>query len=108
MNPGKMDRRITIEARTLGKDSAGGRTETWETAAEVWAELVTRKSRESAAADSERPMDTRTFRIRYRSITEHNHRLTYDVKTFNITGISEEGRKQTLLIEATAATAIPA
>ena len=108
MNPGKMDRRITIEARTLGKDAAGGRIETWETSAEVWAELVTRKSREAAAADSERPFDTRTFRIRYRTITEHDHRILYSGKVFNITGISEEGRKDALVIEATAATAIPA
>jgi len=108
MNPGKMDRRITIESRTMDRDAAGGRTEAWTTAAEVWAELVTRKSKEAAAADSERPMDSRTFRIRFRTITEHNHRVIYDGKTFNITGISEEGRKQTLLIEATAATAIPA
>lgn len=29
MNPGKLDRRITIQSRVMSKDATGARVETW-------------------------------------------------------------------------------
>lgn len=109
MNPGKLDRRIVLQVRTLSKDGAGGRVETWADSATLWAEIVTQKGSEKNAADSERPLDTRVFRIRYRSINPQSHRILYQSKFYNILGTTEEGgRRNTLVLETIAAAAVPA
>lgn len=102
MNIGKMDRRVTMQTRTLTKDTTGTRVETWETTAEIWAEYVTNKGNVSTLADAERPQDTQQFRIRWRTFDVTNNRIIYDGKTYNPTGVTQEGRRNTLLIDTLA------
>ena len=100
MNPGKMNRRITIQVRTLTQDATGGRVETWADAFHCWAELVTSKAAESIVADSDRAQDTRQFRIRWKSgIASGTHRVLYQLAFFDITGITEEGIKTALILD---------
>lgn len=99
MNPGKMDRRVTIQVRTLSKDAASGRVETWADAFQCWAEVVTQKASEGIAADADRSTDERQFRIRYKSgISSGTHRLLYQLRFYDITGITEEGRMDRMLL----------
>lgn len=106
MNPGKLDRRIVLQVRTLSRDGTGSRVETWSDSATLWAEVVTQKGSEKSAADAERPVDSRQFRIRHRAIDPTNHRILYQSKFYNITGTTEEpGRRSTLLLDTYAATA---
>lgn len=107
MNPGKMDRRITIQSRTLTKDAAGGRVETWVDAFDCWAEVVTQKAGEAVTADADRATDERQFRIRYKSgIASGTHRIFYQLKFYDITGIVEEGRQHLLLVTCRAVQAL--
>ena len=102
MNPGKLNRRLTIQVRTLTKDATGSQSETWADTATVWAELVSQKGREATIADSERSQDTRQFRIRHRALTTTGNRLFYQSRFYDITGITEEGIKTTILMDTVA------
>ena len=102
MNPGKLNRRIVIQVRTLTKDAAGGRVMTWADSATTWAELVTHRGAESVVADSDRAIESRQFRIRYRAIATDTHRILYQSKFYDIRSITEEGIKTTLLLDAVA------
>jgi SPP1 family predicted phage head-tail adaptor len=94
-----MDRRLTVQARTLTKDAAGGRVETWADAFDCWGEVVTQKASEGVTADADRATDDLQFRIRYKSgITSGTHRILYQLKFYDITGIVEEGRRDRLLL----------
>lgn len=99
MNPGKMDRRLTVQVRTMTKDAAGGRVETWADAFDCWGEVVRHTAREGIAADADRAQEERQFRIRYKSgIASGTHRVLYQLQFFDITGITEEGRRDRLLL----------
>jgi SPP1 family predicted phage head-tail adaptor len=102
-NPGKLNRRLTIQAKTFTKDSAGGRSESWADTFTVWAELLSMKQAESVLSDAERGTDVRVFRVRYHpSLTTENHRVLYKLQFFDITGISEEGIRDRMLLECRA------
>jgi len=99
MNPGKMDRRLTVQVRTMTKDGAGGRTESWADAFKCWGQVVTMTSAEAITAEADRETVTRQFRIRYKSgITPGTHRILYQLKFYNIEGIEEEGRRDSMLL----------
>lgn len=106
MNPGKLNRRIVIQVRTLTKDATGGRVQTWADSATVWAEIITQKGTSGIIADSERIQDTRQFRIRTRTIAPETHRILYQLKYYDITGITEEGISTTLILDTVATKSI--
>lgn len=107
MNFSKMDRRITLEARVMTRDDTGSRVESWVTVSELWAEYVQNKGAEGPSADADRWQDSQQWRIRYRSgMTSTGYRLTYQGKTYNILGITEEGRKNSLLLDCLALQAV--
>ncbi len=106
MNPGKLNRRVVIQRRTKTRDATGSTVSTWSDQSTVWAEAVMHKSIESEIIDSDRPQQKRQFRIRHRSITSEDHRILYQSQFFNITGITEEGIKNTILLDTVATKAI--
>ena len=107
MNPGKMDRRFTVQARTLTKDAAGGRVETWADSFDCWAELVSSSQSEGITADADRNTDQRQFRIRYKAgMASGTHRILYQLRFYDITGITEEGRQDRLLVQCQATQAL--
>ena len=102
-NPGKMNRRLTFQTRTLSSDSAGGRTETWVDSFDAWAEMLSHKAAEKVMGEAERSEDVRHFRIRYRSgIGEGTHRVLYKLKFYDIEGVTEEGIQDRLVIHCKA------
>lgn len=103
MNPGSLNRRLTLQSRTLSKDAVGGRVESWADVAQIWAEQLTQTQRENIVADAERNQDTRRFRIRYRSITTEGHRLVYQGRKYDLIGIEETGIKDFLIVTCEAA-----
>ena len=106
MNPGKLDRRIVIQVRTLTRDSTGTHVETWADHATVWAEYVKHRGSMVAPADADRTQDDQQFRIRSRTITPESHRILYKSKFYDIRSVSEEGRDGFLLINAVATQSI--
>lgn len=102
-NAGKLDRRVTIQQRTLTKDNTGTRVETWEDIAEVWAEYVTHRGTVAPVADAERGQDSQQWRIRWRTLTPAtNYRIIYGGSTYDIESVTQEGRKNTLLLDTIA------
>lgn len=106
MNPGKLNRRVVIQSCTKTRDDSGSTVSTWADQLTVWAEAVTHKGNEAEIVDSDRPQQSRQFRIRYRTITAEDHRILYQSQFFNITGITEEGIRNTLLLDTVATKAI--
>lgn len=96
MNPGKLDRRISIEVRTLTEDDTMSRVETWAEEAAVWAQIIKHTGKRGVVADAERTSNMKTFRIRTRTITPTTHRVTYKGETFKIEAIEEIGRENLL------------
>lgn len=98
---GPMRQRITIQAESAASDSQGGYTRSWTTAATVWADVRPVSASEIRSADA---LDGRVLLraiVRYTSetaaITSANHRISYDSRTFNITGVQNpDGRKRYL------------
>jgi len=102
MNPGKLNRRIVLQKRTLTKDSTGSRVQTWSDHATVWAEQIKQSGKAAGLADSDANQDARQFRIRYRAIDATNYRILYQSKFFTLAGITEEGVKTTIILDALA------
>ncbi len=106
MNPGKLDRRIVLQVRTVSKDAAGGRVETWADSATICAELVRASGNEATKADSDRYQTAQQFRIRYRAINPADHRILYKSRFYDIQSVTEEGRQTTLILDTTATQAL--
>jgi SPP1 family predicted phage head-tail adaptor len=103
MNPGKLDRRIVLQVRVVSKDATGSRVETWADSATVWAEFVKQSGKESDLSDAERSQDFQQFRIRYRgTLNATDYRILYRSKFYDITGLTEEGRTEFLLLDTVA------
>jgi SPP1 family predicted phage head-tail adaptor len=98
MNPGKLDRRISIYVRTVTRDDTGTRVEKWTEQEKVWAEMMQDKGSKSEVADTEQPRQIRKWRIRYREIDSANHRIIYGGKTYQITGTEQTGGREGYLI----------
>lgn len=95
-NPGKLNRRLTVQARILTKDDAGGRVESWIDTGEVWGEMIEQKQSEAINSDAERTTTATIFRIRYMAITSGDNRIKYHDQTYGIEGVVEEGIRNTL------------
>lgn len=96
MRSGRLDRRLTIQAVTETRGSAGDVVETWADVATVWAEKMDEKGREYFAAaqvTAERP--TR-FTIRWRSGLTAKHRVVCEGVTYDVQAIDEIGRRKGL------------
>ena len=95
MNPGRMDRRITLQSRTLGRGNEGGSTVTWSDVTTLWAETVQPAAgSEINRAENDRTVIRQNFRIRfYPGISATTHRIVYAGQTYNLIHAAEEGRK---------------
>lgn len=99
MNPGKLNRRISVKTRTLTRDATGGKVEAWADLKELWAEELSQKQVESTIGASERNVEDIHFRVRYYpSLTSGTNRVVYQGRTFDIVGIMEEGIRTSLIL----------
>lgn len=99
MNPGKLNRRITIQQRALTRDAVGGKVETWADVRNVSAELVMQKGSESVIANSDRATRDTQFRIRhFTGLNEQDFRILYQLRFYDIQAIEPEGIKTGMLV----------
>lgn len=95
INPGKLDRRLTIQAKTLTRGGEGGFVESWTDLDEVWAQKLDTSGREFRTAQATHAEVNQLFRIRfYAGLTEGEHRVVYGTRTFDLIQIGEEGREE--------------
>jgi SPP1 family predicted phage head-tail adaptor len=95
IDPGKLDTRIVVQTYgTPTLDSYGDQVITWATLATIWAAMDWKDSKESESSDQEVTATDVVAVIRYRSDIDTKMRVTYNSKTYEITGIMVMGRKR--------------
>ena len=102
MEPGRLDRRITILQRGSSTDDWNQRANAYALLATVWAEVRDPGAKEREEADQRVTVITKVFTIRFRSDLTTIHRINYGSDTYHITGIAEIGRQEGLRITAVA------
>lgn len=100
-NPGKKNRKITIEAVTV-TNTLGEVTKTWSTLATVWAEERPLRMDERFTAGASHSVRVSNFRVWYRDDVTPEMRLSYAGLTWRITGLAELGFREELDITAEA------
>lgn len=100
MEAGKLNKRITIQANALTRDTNGAEVDSWTTVATVWAAITTDAGREFYAAQKINAETTAVMRIRYRAGLNPRMRVLYAGKYFNILHINNvnEANKEILLL----------
>ena len=107
MNPGKLNRRLTVQARTYTRDATGGVSEAWADDYDIWAEMISQAQEEKLVAEADRSVDTKHFRIRYKSgLSSGTHRILYQLKFYDIEGITDEGIRNTQILKCRTAQAL--
>ena len=106
MQAGKLDRRITIQSRTLAKDGAGQPVETWATLCTVWAHFESLRGKEPFEGQQFNAQRVSVFMIRWRDDVDETMQIIFDGDTYNIQSIAEKGRREGL--EITALALVPA
>lgn len=102
MEPGRLDRRITLLRRDTTVDDWNQQVDTYTTVATIWAEVRDAGAKEREEADQKVTVRPKVFTIRHRSDVTTMHRITYEGDTYEITGFTEIGRKEGLRIMAVA------
>lgn len=100
MNPGKLDRRITIQKRTLTRGDTGARVESWADDYKLWAEKLDQRAAEKILGRAEKTENILAFRVRHcDSMDSTTNRVSYRGAVYDINSMIEEGIKRWLVIE---------
>lgn len=97
MDPGKLNRKVSIQRKATGKDAAGQPLDTLVEVAKVWASIVHKSGAESIRADQDVSVVKASIRIRMRSdITNgmevHHKSTVYEV----LAQMPDEGSREWL------------
>ncbi|KYH00127.1 head-tail adaptor protein [Bradyrhizobium sp. DOA1] len=93
MRAGSLDRVIEIQRRTTGLDHYGTPVEAWTTFATMRAQLLKNATDDREGARGHTTDAVLTLRMYYFASLSLNDRLLYEEKHFEITGITEIGRR---------------
>ncbi|MCP2209453.1 phage head closure protein [Bradyrhizobium diazoefficiens] len=93
MRAGNLDRIIEIQRRTTGLDLYGTPIETWTPFATMRAQLLKNATDDREGARGHTTNAVLAFRMYYFANLSLNDRLLYEGQQFEITGISEIGRR---------------
>ena len=102
LDPGKLDRRITIQTRSTSVDSYGTPIETWGDTVTVWAGIEYPKTGSGEQYFDNVPIATTTvvFTIRNRAVDPATNRIEYGNDIYDIERIGEIGRRNFTTITA--------
>lgn len=93
---GQLDRRVTVEVRSVTRDAAlGAEEETWAADATVWARVRQSSTAAGLSADDAVASYARPTKVvmRWRALTRQDHRLVFDGQVMRIIGTAEIGRR---------------
>lgn len=101
---GKMDQRVTFQARTRSADGAGGFVTSWSdvpSTPTVWAHVRAMGGNEAMQQDQQQATGRYLFRVRNRTDIAEDDRIVWRSESYNIRRVEREGtRKMYLIIEA--------
>jgi SPP1 family predicted phage head-tail adaptor len=99
MNPGELDRLVTVQQVTPTKNAEGFPVETWSDLTRVWAKKEDRGGRQFTAVAQGIAAESDTlFTIRYLSAVTPQHRISFNAKIYDILSVSEVGRNAYMLL----------
>jgi SPP1 family predicted phage head-tail adaptor len=87
MNPGELNKRITLQRPIITINENGFEEETWEDVKTVWAAASNLYGREYYAAAAVQAENTVKFTIRYTEGIDSSMRILFKGKHYNITAI---------------------
>ena len=95
MEAGRLNRRITIEQKSVTRDSYGGESITWATVATVWAAVLPIRGQEYVSIRQAGAELTTRFLIRYREGVTPAMRIVYDGAHYDIVEVinPQDGRE---------------
>lgn len=96
MRAGLLDRRITIQGKSITQSDSGEEVVTWSDVATVWAEKVEIRGLERFSIKQIVGHSVKTFRIRWSAAVSQitvEHRILFDGRIFDITDIRELDRR---------------
>ena len=101
MNIGRLDKRITIQTRTVATDTWNHEVITWTTRATTWASVRFNSGRETQEADQRVAIDRVTFTVRHRTDIQLTDRIEYGGGYYDIQSIQEVGRDEAIRLITT-------
>jgi len=96
---GLRDRQIGILKRSITYNDMGEAVESWAPTFNAWAQVQYKDTLETIDAGSKRAGKMVCFRVVYRTDIDETDRVRFDDKDFQITGLTELGRRELLEIE---------
>ena len=92
IDPGHLDRRLTMQARTLTKDSDGAPVESWADAGTIFAQALRTTGTELETAGAPRSRQARRFRVRYRAALEATaaQRFVFEGRVYELAAAYED------------------
>lgn len=103
MRAGPLDRRITLQRPIDVQDESGAVTHAWTPVAEIWAQRQDLRAREYVSANTTLAEVEAVFRIRHRDDVAPRWRVLEGGKVFEISGITQLGRRDGLELRCVAA-----
>lgn len=102
INPAQLDRRLTFQALSEGRDAAGGVSQAWADERTVWGQKVEQGTSEFVSAGVLKAETNVLFRVRWWADLREGkkYRIVCEGKTYEITGINEIGRRELWQIQA--------
>jgi len=86
LSAGELNKRITLQAKSVEDNSIGGYTETWNDLATVWASVEPLQGKELLQAQQMNSVVSTKIKIRYRKGITSDMRISYGGKYYNIKG----------------------
>ena len=87
MYAGRLDQRITLQAKSVVRDAMGGEVVTWQDVATVWASAEPLRGREFFAAQQLQDETTVRFRLRWRSGVVPSMRVLWRAQPYDIQSV---------------------
>lgn len=103
MDAGKLDRRLTLQQKSVSQSALGDLVETWSTVATVWARKLSSKGREFYSGGVPLGVDDAGFQIRYSvaaSGIDQTWRVQFEGHSYDVYSVDEVGRKGYLTVMA--------
>ncbi|WP_416729202.1 phage head closure protein [Fictibacillus sp. JL2B1089] len=101
MNPGRLNKRITLQRKGFTRDAESNTKESWLDTETVWAAVEPLRGREYLAAAAASAESLVRFRIRYRKNVTADMRVKYNDRIFELNSPPidpEESHKELILM----------
>lgn len=91
LDAGILDKRITIQFKTMTSDSEGGNTETWSDRSSCWAEVKPFGAKQVYEYQSLNVKASHKIKVRGNIIVQENDRIIFRTRVFEVLTVENEG-----------------